>query len=173
LHRRSTTIVRIAEDGEVLGTERFVSQPFELAQAMAAAGPEPEVVLESTSGWYWAADVLKELGAHVHLAHALGNNCWNRRVKNDVRDAQDLAAMLALGDWPRAGSRRQRSESGASSCAIATHSSGTAPVPRRRSTGHGQERDLARRGRAVGSDLSGPTRPSRTPEVRGCSTRVS
>ena len=97
LHRRSTTIVRMAEDGEVLGTERIVSQPFELAQAMAAAGPEPEVVLESTYGWYWAADVLQDLGAHVHLAHALGNNWGNRRVKNDVRDAQDLAAMLALG----------------------------------------------------------------------------
>ncbi len=97
LHRRSTTIVRMAEDGEVLGTERFVSQPFELAQAMAAAGPEPEVVLESTYGWYWAADVLEDLGAHVHLAHALGNNWGTRRVKNDVRDAQDLAAMLALG----------------------------------------------------------------------------
>ncbi len=25
LHRRSTTIVQMAEDGEVLGTERFVS----------------------------------------------------------------------------------------------------------------------------------------------------
>ena len=97
LHRRSTTIVRMAEDGEVLGTERFVSQPSELAQAMAAAGPEPEVVLESTYGWYWAADLLQELGAHVHLAHALGNNWGNRRVKNDERDAQDLAAMLALG----------------------------------------------------------------------------
>src|SRR5580693_24071 len=97
LHRRSTTIVRMAEDGEVLGTERFVSQPFELAQAMAAAGPEPEVVLESTYGCYWAADLLQELGAHVHLAHALGNNWGNRRVKNDERDAQDLAAMLRLG----------------------------------------------------------------------------
>jgi transposase len=97
LHRRSTTMVRMAEDGEVLGTERFVSQPFELAQALAAAGPEPEVVLESTYGWYWAADVLQDLGAHVHLAHALGNNWGTRRVKNDVRDAQDLAAMLALG----------------------------------------------------------------------------
>ena len=97
LHRRSTTIVRMAEDGEVLGTQRFVSQPFELAEAMAAAGPEPEVVLESTYGWYWAADLLQELGAHVHLAHALGNNWGNRRVKNDERDAQDLAAMLRLG----------------------------------------------------------------------------
>ncbi len=64
---------------------------------MAAAGPEPEVVLESTYGWYWAADPLQELGAHVHLAHTLGNNWGNRRVKNDKRDARDLAAMLRLG----------------------------------------------------------------------------
>jgi len=48
LHRRGTTLYRMAEDGEVLGIERIVGQPFELAQAMTAAGPEPEVVLEST-----------------------------------------------------------------------------------------------------------------------------
>ena len=33
----------------------------------------------------------------MHLAHALGNNWGNRRVKNDERDAKDLAAMLRLG----------------------------------------------------------------------------
>jgi transposase len=97
LHRRSSTIYRMAEDGEVLGCVRIPSQPFELAQAMADAGEAPEVVLESTYGWYWAADVLKELGANVHLAHALGNSWGNRRVKNDERDAKDLAAMLRLG----------------------------------------------------------------------------
>ncbi len=31
LHQRSTTIVRMAEDGEVLGTERIVSQPLQRA----------------------------------------------------------------------------------------------------------------------------------------------
>ncbi|HTU39669.1 MAG TPA: IS110 family transposase [Acidimicrobiales bacterium] len=97
LHRRSTTIHRMTEDGETLGVEKILSQPFELAQAISAAGPEPEVVLESTYGWYWAADVLKECGAHVHLAHALGNNWGNRRVKNDKRDAADLALMLRIG----------------------------------------------------------------------------
>ena len=97
LHRRSSTIYRMAEDGEVLGCVRIPSQPSELAQAMADAGESPEVVLESTYGWYWAADLLEELGANVHLAHALGNNWGTRRVKNDVRDAQDLAAMLRLG----------------------------------------------------------------------------
>jgi hypothetical protein len=34
---------------------------------------------------YWTTDLLQELGAHVHLAHALGNNWGNRRVKNDER----------------------------------------------------------------------------------------
>jgi transposase len=97
LHRRSSTIYRMSEDGEVLGCVRIPSQPFELAQAMAEAGEAPEVVLESTYGWYWAADLLQELGCHVHLAHALGNNWGNRRVKNDERDAKDLAAMLRLG----------------------------------------------------------------------------
>ena len=84
-------------EGETLGCVRIPSQPFELAQAMAEAGEHPEVVLESTYGWYWAADLLKELGANVHLAHPLGNNWGTRRVKNDERDARDLAAMLRLG----------------------------------------------------------------------------
>jgi transposase len=97
LHRRSATVHRMSGEGELLGCERIVAQPLELAAALADAGPEPEVVLESTYGWYWAADVLQELGARVHLAHPLGNNWGNRRVKNDQRDAADLAAMLRLG----------------------------------------------------------------------------
>ena len=41
---------------------------------------------------YWAADALAELGAHVHLAHPLGVKMFAvRRVKNDERDAADLA----------------------------------------------------------------------------------
>ena len=30
------------------------------------------MVLEATYGWYWAVDLLAELGAGVHLAHPLG-----------------------------------------------------------------------------------------------------
>ena len=55
------------------------------------------MVLEATYGWYWAADVLAEAGATVHLAHPLGNNWGNRRVKNDERDAADLVDLLRLG----------------------------------------------------------------------------
>jgi hypothetical protein len=33
-----------------------------LAAVMARAGEAPEVVLEATYGWYWAADALADLG---------------------------------------------------------------------------------------------------------------
>jgi hypothetical protein len=62
LHRRSSTIYRMAEDGEVLGCVRIPSQPDDLAQAMAAAGESPEVVRESTYGWYWQPICSKSSG---------------------------------------------------------------------------------------------------------------
>jgi transposase len=70
---------------------------------MARAGEAPEVVLEATYGWYWAADTLAGLGASVHLAHPLGVKMFSyRRVKNDERDAADLADLLRMGRLPEA-----------------------------------------------------------------------
>jgi transposase len=97
LHRRRSVIVRKSAEGEVLSKVHIVNDPVALVQAVEAAGPEPEVVLEATFGWYWAADVLAEMGAKVHLAHPLGNNWGNRRVKNDERDAADLVDLLRMG----------------------------------------------------------------------------
>ena len=97
LHRRRSVIVRKNSDGEVLSKVHIDNDPVALATAVSAAGPNPEVVLEATFGWYWAADVLQDLGANVHLAHPLGNNWGNRRVKNDERDANDLVDLLRMG----------------------------------------------------------------------------
>ena len=70
---------------------------------MSRAGEFPEVVLEATYGWYWAADALTELGASVHLAHPLGVKAFSyRRVQNDQRDAADLADLLRMGRLPHA-----------------------------------------------------------------------
>lgn len=97
LHRRRSVIVRKNAAGELLSKVRIDNSAMALAEAVAAAGPEPEVVIEATFGWYWAADVLQEMGARVHLAHPLGNAWGNRRVKNDERDANDLIDLLRLG----------------------------------------------------------------------------
>jgi transposase len=97
LHRRRSVIVRRTPAGETIETVRIANDPLVMAAELAKAGPEPEVVLEATYGWYWLADLLEEMGAKVHLAHPLGNNWGNRRVKNDERDATDLVDLLRLG----------------------------------------------------------------------------
>ena len=104
LHRRRSVIVRMTPDGRRLGTVvRIDSDPFDLAEQVASWGESPEVVLEATYGWYWAADVLAEAGATVHLAHPLGVKGFAyRRVKNDERDAADLADLLRMGRLPEA-----------------------------------------------------------------------
>jgi transposase len=91
-------------EGERLGPAiRIDNDPFELAQQIASWGESPEVVLEATYGWYWAVDVLADAGAKVHLAHPLGVKGFAyRRVKNDVRDAADLADLLRMGRLPEA-----------------------------------------------------------------------
>jgi hypothetical protein len=94
LHRRRSVIVRMTEAGERLGVVRIDNDPVALGLEIAKAGTSPEVVLEATYGWYWAADVLAEAGARVHLAHPLGVRSFaHRRVKNDLlTEPQHVAA---------------------------------------------------------------------------------
>ncbi len=101
LHRRRSVVVIMDEDGTRVSLRRIENSPLALAEAVANAGPGPEVVLEATWGWYWAADVLAEAGCRVHLAHPLGIKGYqNRRVKNDEKDATLLADLLRLGSLP-------------------------------------------------------------------------
>jgi len=102
LHRRRSVIVRMNEDGEELSTVRIENDPIALSMAVAEAGPNPEVVLEACYGWYWAVDVLLADGAKVHLVHPAGLDWGNRRVKNDERDAMELANRLRRNDLPEA-----------------------------------------------------------------------
>ena len=101
LHRRRTVIVRMATDGSVLQTVRIENDAAALAAVLAEAGPEPEVAMEATLGWYWAADVLAECGGALHLAHPLGIKAFAyQRVKKDESDARLLADLLRMGRLP-------------------------------------------------------------------------
>jgi Transposase len=98
LYRRRSVLVRMTLDGRRLDTARIASSPAELRREIVKAGQCPEVVLEATYGWYWAAGTLAQAGAEVHLAHPLGVEAFTcRQVKNDVKDAADLAGLLRMG----------------------------------------------------------------------------
>ncbi|MEV5302165.1 IS110 family transposase [Amycolatopsis methanolica] len=103
LHRRRSVIVRTSATGEVLESTRIVNDAERLVSVLSRCGEAPEVVMEATYGWYWAADVISGAGAHLHLAHPLGVKAFEyRRVKNDEIDAKDLADLLRLGRLPEA-----------------------------------------------------------------------
>ena len=101
-HRRRSVIVRLNAAGERLAVTRVANDPLSISAAVAEAGPEPEVVIEATYGWYWIVDLLQANGATVHLANPNALNWGERRVKNDVIDATDLADMLRLNRLPEA-----------------------------------------------------------------------
>ena len=63
LHHPRSVIVRLDQAGKLLGIVRVDNDPVQFALAMAEAGEGPEVALEATYGYYWAADLLKENGA--------------------------------------------------------------------------------------------------------------
>jgi transposase len=103
LHRRRSVVVRTTESGEVLEATQILNDVDRLNAVIDRAGEDPEVVLEATYGWYWAVDALEAAGARVHLAHPLGVKAFEyRRVKNDFRDAADLADLLRMGRLPEA-----------------------------------------------------------------------
>jgi transposase len=102
VHRRRWVIVRVSATGERLSVVRVPNQAVAISAAVTDAGPNPEVVIEATCGWSWVVDLLQELGATVHLANPKARNWGERRVKNDVADATDLADMLRLGRLPEA-----------------------------------------------------------------------
>jgi transposase len=89
--------------GAVLEVAKINNDVEALTAVIARAGVDPQVVLEATYGWYWAVDALQGADALVHLAHPLGVKGFAyRRVKNDVRDATDLADLLRMGRLPEA-----------------------------------------------------------------------
>ena len=103
LHRRRSVVVVLNAAGDRVSWSRIDNSPAELVRELTAAGPDAEVAMEATWGWYWAADVIAECGYRLHLAHPLGIAAYeNRRVKNDIADATLLADLLRMGRLPEA-----------------------------------------------------------------------
>jgi hypothetical protein len=55
LHRRRSVAVCLNGRGDRLWWRRIENSPETLAEVVAEAGPFPEVVIEATWCWYWAA----------------------------------------------------------------------------------------------------------------------
>ena len=98
LHRRRSVIYQMDEGGEKLSCVRVDNDPWRFAEAVSRAPEGTDVVIEATYGWYWAADLLADLGYVVHSADPQAQrDRGHRRVKNDERRRTGSGRSSALG----------------------------------------------------------------------------
>jgi len=98
LHRKRSRFVRLSQEGAVLekGTIRSTAEGFREAFGGLDSG-NTRVALEATGYWYWAADVLEELGLETHLANPHKVRVIaESTIKTDTVDATALAHLLRL-----------------------------------------------------------------------------
>ena len=102
LHRRRSQIAIIDHEGELTLSKRIPTGRETITELLG----DPEdthVVLEATYGWEWLAELLKDAGFDVHLAHPLRTRAIAAaRVKTDAVDARTLAHLLRTGLLPEA-----------------------------------------------------------------------
>jgi len=104
LHRKTSHVVALDDDGTVLLRRRVGSRPDELMRVFGELEPAPlEVAFEATFGWSWFADLLADAGIPAHMAHPLATKAISSaRVKNDSVDAKTLAHLLRSDLLPEA-----------------------------------------------------------------------
>jgi transposase len=104
LHRKSSHVAVLADDGEQLASRRIASRQEEFLRVFGELEPAPiEVAFEATYGWGWFADLLSDVGIPAHMAHPLATKAISSaRVKNDKVDAKTLAHLLRTNLLPEA-----------------------------------------------------------------------
>ena len=146
--RRRSVIVRKSSDGELLSKVHIDNDPITMAQAVVEAGPEPDVVLEATFGWYWAADLLADGGARVHLAPEVaggGALCnYGLFVSSDYKSAGQSTFEPEVGFEPTTCSLRVSCSAGLS------YPGGLSSIARPTGSGGSLSRRSWRRSASVG-----------------------
>ena len=105
LHKRVLQLATMRADGEeVIQEARMPACEHALGTYLGQwPGCRHRVVVETTGSWDWVADLLRERGAELKLAHAAKVEAITAaKVKTDGIDARTLLTMLRLNLVPEA-----------------------------------------------------------------------
>ena len=106
LHRKTTQVAAVDGEGKLLVNRKVPTSGPDILRVfgeVAAEATPTAVAFEATFGWGWFADLLRDAGLEVHMAHPLATKAIaNARVKNDAVDAKTLAQLLRAGMLPEA-----------------------------------------------------------------------
>lgn len=105
LHKRRLQVATMRDDDTEILHEAEIPACRDTLAAYLARWPASRhvAVVETTGGWYWVDDVLRERGAELKLAHASKVEAITAaKVKTDRADARTLLTMLRLDMVPEA-----------------------------------------------------------------------
>jgi len=102
LHPKRSRYVVMNQEGHVIQKRTVESRPEVFRSEFGRFRPgEVRVALEATGNWYWAVDVLEELGLEAHLANPLKVRLIaESTIKTDTVDATAIAHLLRMGWLP-------------------------------------------------------------------------
>jgi transposase len=97
LHKSSTNIAVMDDEGHVIKEVKIKSNPDELMNFSESLPANSDIVIESSSTWYWAYRILSERH-HVVLSNPLKTKAIaSAKAKTDKIDALTLANLLRGG----------------------------------------------------------------------------
>jgi transposase len=101
LHKRFSQVTVIDKNGGKVDERRIDNDREVLSQYFSRLPAGTGVAVESTSNWYWLAEVLEEAGMEMSLSHPLKTKLIaSARVKTDRIDANCLAQLLRTNFLP-------------------------------------------------------------------------
>lgn len=103
LHKRTSFLTTLDGDGALIRQQKLKNHRSHLLTYFRSLPGHHRAVVETTTGWYWLADLLSEAGVSLTLAHAKYLKAISyAKVKTDKVDSQTLAQLLRAGMIPQA-----------------------------------------------------------------------
>ena len=95
LHRKTSFITTINEQGHIVTKANVKNHPDLILDYFQGLDDDTQVVIESTANWYWLHDLLSEHGCSVILSNPTETKAIaSAKIKNDRIDSHMLAQLL-------------------------------------------------------------------------------
>lgn len=103
LHKQTSYLTTVDSKGVIVKQKNLKNNPFEILNYFHQLKGEHSSTVETTGGWYWLSDLLKENNIPLKLAHAkYVKAIAYAKVKTDKVDSHILAQLLRMDFIPEA-----------------------------------------------------------------------
>ena len=103
LHKATSYLTTVDSKGIIVKQSNLKNNAFDILNYFNALKGKHQATVETTGGWYWISDLLKENNIDLKLAHAkYVKAIAYAKVKTDKVDSQILAQLLRMDFIPEA-----------------------------------------------------------------------